>query len=106
MNALLRSVKDTLVPSGTAVLWWLGQMGLLIKVGDTVLCVDYYASDSPSRQIPPVIAAGEMTGITAFPCALYTESAPSHGAVSAAGSGSTGLLPGISRRVKKSLNEE
>ena len=66
MNAFLQSVRETPAPQGTAVLWWLGQMGLLIKMGDTVLCVDYYASESTDRQTPPPIPADEVAGIDAF----------------------------------------
>ena len=66
MNHLMKSVTDTPAPYGTAVLWWLGQMGLLIKMEDTLLCVDYYASPAPDRQIPPPVPAEEMTGVTAF----------------------------------------
>ena len=51
MNGFLRSVQDQEVPSGSAVLWWLGQMGLLIKMGSTVLCVDYFASETAERQV-------------------------------------------------------
>ena len=57
MNALMQSVRETPAPPGTAVLWWLGQMGLLVKLGGTVLCVDYYASLSPDRRTPPPIPA-------------------------------------------------
>ncbi len=66
MNALMQSVRETPAPPGTAVLWWLGQMGLLVKLGGTVLCVDYYASASPDRRTPPPIPAEEMAGVDAF----------------------------------------
>ncbi len=66
MNAFLKTVRETPAPFGTAVLWRLGQMGLLIKMGDAVLCIDYYASEDLPRQFPPPVPAGEMTGITAF----------------------------------------
>ena len=41
-------------------------MGLLIKLGKTVLCVDYYASDSPDRRVPPPVPVNELTGIDIF----------------------------------------
>ena len=66
MNRFLQEVQNLKVPAGSAVLWWLGQMGLMIKAGDTVLCVDYFATDLPDRNVPPPIPAGEMTGIHAF----------------------------------------
>ena len=66
MNAFLRSVLDTPAPFGSACLWWLGQMGLLVKMGDTLLCVDYYASPLAERQTPAPVPAKEMTGVAAF----------------------------------------
>ena len=57
---------DQPVPYGSAVMWWLGQMGLLVKMGETLLCVDYFATVIPERQVPPPIPAGELTGIDAF----------------------------------------
>ncbi len=66
MNAFLKAARETPAPFGTCVLWRLGQMGLLIKMGDDLLCVDYYASRDPSRLFPPPVPAGEVMGITAF----------------------------------------
>ena len=66
MNEFFSSVRSTPAPFGTAVLWWLGQMGLLIKMGETVLCVDYFASPLAGRQVPPPVPAEEVEGITAF----------------------------------------
>lgn len=66
MNEILASVKKTETPFGTAMVWWLGQMGLMIKLGDTVLCADYFASETPGRRIAPPIPAEEMDGIDLF----------------------------------------
>ena len=66
MNAFMQAVKETPAPRGTAVLWWLGQMGLLVKMGGTVLCVDYYATPAPNRQVPPPVPMEEVTGVSAF----------------------------------------
>ena len=63
MNDFLQSVQNLALPHGAASLWWLGQMGLLIKIGNTVLCVDYYASERSGRQVPPPIPAEELTGV-------------------------------------------
>ena len=51
---------------GTVALWWLGQMGLIVKSGHTTLCIDYYASPDASRQTQPPVPADELTGIDAF----------------------------------------
>ncbi|MBQ8072398.1 MAG: MBL fold metallo-hydrolase [Clostridia bacterium] len=63
MNTFLSSVLRLSVPYGTAFLWWLGQMGLLMKIGNTVLCVDYFASERQDRQVPPPIPAEELSGV-------------------------------------------
>ena len=54
------------VPDGSAKLWWLGQMGLLVKMGDAVLCIDYFASGLPERQVQPPIPMAEMEGVDLF----------------------------------------
>lgn len=66
MNDFLQSVLNTPAPYGTAVLWRLGQMGLLVKMGDAVLCVDCYAAENPDRLVPPPFPAEEAAGVTAF----------------------------------------
>ena len=66
MNPFLQSVRNTPCPEGTAVLWWLGQMGLLVKMGDTVLSVDYFASPGYGRQVPPPVPADEVSDIDIF----------------------------------------
>lgn len=52
--------------NGAVTIQWLGQMGLLIKKGDTTLCVDYYASYDDTRQTAVPIPVEGLTGITAF----------------------------------------
>lgn len=52
--------------SGTAELTWLGQMGFLIKMGDTTICVDYFATPTEDRLIAPPVKADELVGIDAF----------------------------------------
>ena len=47
-------------------LFWLGQMGLLIKCGDQSVCVDYFASPVDGRLVPPPVPASELKGISAF----------------------------------------
>ena len=66
MNRLIREIREEKVPGGAATLRWLGQMGLLVKMGNTVLCIDFFASDVPGRQVPPPIPAEEMEGVDIF----------------------------------------
>ena len=57
---------DQFYGTGSAALWWLGQMGLMVKVGNTVLCIDYYASPDALRQTDPPVPPNELTGIDVF----------------------------------------
>ncbi|MBQ4436474.1 MAG: MBL fold metallo-hydrolase [Clostridia bacterium] len=66
MNRLLNTVYTTPTPFGTAALWWLGQMGLIVKAGNTVVCIDYYAAPEPRRQTKPPIPAEELEGMNAI----------------------------------------
>lgn len=52
--------------SGTVALWWLGQMGLLVKAGNTTICIDYFATLFDGRQTAPPIAAEELSGVDVF----------------------------------------
>ena len=45
---------------------WLGQMGLKIRVNDTTVFVDYFATDFPERQTPVPIPVGAVKGVDAF----------------------------------------
>jgi len=65
-NRFLQSVRETPAPYGTAVLWWMGQMGLWIRIGETVLSIDYFASDRPDRQVPPPVPAEAVSGVDVF----------------------------------------
>ena len=66
MHELMKKVQETSVREGQAVLWWLGQMGLLVKIGRTVVCIDCFAEPSGDRRVPPLVPAEEMQGIDAF----------------------------------------
>ena len=66
MNRTIEEIMNQKVPEGSAVLWWLGQMGLLVKMGKTVLCIDYFASILPERQVAPPIPAEALAGVDIF----------------------------------------
>ena len=66
VGTLMQRFREQSNPGGEAALLWLGQMGLLIRIGKTVLCVDYYASDAENRRVPPPIPAEEMGGVDLF----------------------------------------
>lgn len=66
MNTNLKTILDSSAASGSACLFWLGQMGLVIKMGDTTVAIDYFASITPERQVKPPIPAEETEHIDAF----------------------------------------
>ncbi len=66
MNCLIEQIAGARLRKGTAMLWWLGQMGLMVRLGDMLLCVDYYAQESNRRQTPPPVPAGEVARVDAF----------------------------------------
>ena len=51
------------IPEGCAHLWWMGQMGFMMKFGNTMLSLDYFASPREDRQVPPPIPAREVSGL-------------------------------------------
>ncbi|MCR4587665.1 MAG: MBL fold metallo-hydrolase [Lachnospiraceae bacterium] len=63
MNPILSSIREKETPYGSASMWWLGQMGLLIKMGTTLLSIDYYASPLETRRTPPPIPMDELTDV-------------------------------------------
>ena len=65
-TSFLQMIRETTVPEGSAAAWWLGQMGFFIKMGNTVLSIDYYAFPRADRQVPPPVPAKELTGIDLF----------------------------------------
>ena len=66
MNSVMKEILGTKTPYGSGAIWWMGQMGLLVKLGETVLSVDYFASPGYGRQVEPPIPAEEVTGVHLF----------------------------------------
>ena len=50
----------------TVELTWLGQMGLLIKIKDTTICIDYFATPLEDRLVAPPIKSEDLKGVDAF----------------------------------------
>ena len=57
-TAMLEEIKKSVPPKGKAYLWWLGQMGLVIKAGKTTALIDGFLTERPDRLIPPAFYAG------------------------------------------------
>lgn len=59
-TALLDEINQVEAAAGTAKLWWLGQMGFVIKLSQTILYVDAFLSGGPARSAPPPLLAGQI----------------------------------------------
>lgn len=57
---------DNLYEDHGIEIYWLGQMGLMVKTENTSFCIDYFASPRDSRQTPAPIPADELKGIDLF----------------------------------------
>jgi len=61
------------VPNGAAALWWLGQLGFVLKLGATVVCIDPFLSPHPKRQVPPVLDPAELADVSVI-CGTHDHS--------------------------------
>ncbi len=59
--ALIQNIDACRLRPGQCALWWLGQHGFAIKLGDTVLYIDAFLSKLPGRQVPPLLEPGQVT---------------------------------------------
>ena len=62
----LESFSAQPLPAGQINLWWMGQMGFILKAKSTTVSIDYFATPREDRQVPPLIPAAELQGIDAF----------------------------------------
>lgn len=58
--ALINEIQNAEVAYGHCTIWWLGQQSWALKLGKTVLYLDPFLSDHPSRQIPPAFKPEEV----------------------------------------------
>lgn len=47
-------------------IWWLGQMGYVLKSGTATLCIDLFLSEHPRRAVPPLLKPDQITNATLF----------------------------------------
>ncbi|AZN41339.1 MBL fold metallo-hydrolase [Paenibacillus albus] len=52
-EALIQEINETRVPYGMLAIWFLGQVSVVIKGGDTIVYVDPYLADSSYRRFQP-----------------------------------------------------
>lgn len=60
--ALVADIAQPLAPDERAAFWWMGQHTFIVKIGKTVLFIDPFLADWPSRQTPPLLTMDETEG--------------------------------------------
>ncbi len=60
-QALIDDTNACEVPAGHCALWWLGQHGFIVKLGQAICYLDAYLSPHPSRQVAPLLDASQVT---------------------------------------------
>lgn len=57
---LINEVNNCTLEKATISFWWLGQLGYIIKMGETVIYLDAFLSEFPGRNIPPLLKPEEI----------------------------------------------
>ncbi|MGH4117766.1 MBL fold metallo-hydrolase [Clostridium sp.] len=57
---LIEEINNCVLQKGNIAFWWLGQMGYIVKLGETVIYLDAFLSDHPGRNIPPLLGEQEV----------------------------------------------
>lgn len=65
-KALIVEIDATAVGKGQCALWWLGQHGFAVKLGQTVLYIDAYLSQNWARNVRPLLLPSEVTNADAI----------------------------------------
>jgi L-ascorbate 6-phosphate lactonase len=62
---MVTEIKETRVPFGMLAIWFLGQCGVVIKGGDTIVYIDPYLSPASYRAFEPPLTAEQMSSTNA-----------------------------------------
>lgn len=57
---LINDIDNCILESGNIAFWWIGQLGYVLKIGETVAYIDAFLSDLPNRNIPPLLKPEEI----------------------------------------------
>ncbi|HJN15297.1 MAG TPA: MBL fold metallo-hydrolase [Armatimonadota bacterium] len=61
---LLADINATETMHGKAAFWWLGQHGFVVKAGETVIYIDPYFAENPTRQTRSPLSPEAVTNAT------------------------------------------
>lgn len=56
---LINDIRACTVPAGGCALWWLGQHGFIVKLGDTVVYLDVFLSPHHGRLVEPLLTPAQ-----------------------------------------------
>ena len=59
-NDLIAEINQCELEKGSIAFWWLGQLGLAVKLGKIVIYLDPFLSDYPGRRIPTLLQPEEI----------------------------------------------
>jgi L-ascorbate 6-phosphate lactonase len=65
-TVLIKDIDNCKLKHGQLAFWWLGQLGYVVKSGNTVIYLDAFLSASASRNIPPMIRPEEVVNADFF----------------------------------------
>jgi L-ascorbate metabolism protein UlaG (beta-lactamase superfamily) len=57
---LISEINQSVIEKESLAFWWLGQLGLAVKLGKTVIYLDPFLSDYPGRRIPGLLQPEEI----------------------------------------------
>jgi len=63
---LIQDIDNCKLKHGQLAFWWLGQLGFVVKAGNTVIYIDAYLSPGKSRNIAPMIIPEEVVNADFF----------------------------------------
>ncbi len=71
MRDIAAEIRTTVVPPGAVAIWWLGQLGFVVKGQRRTLAFDLYLSDYPgnvTRTYPPLVRPAKLGGLDLVFC--------------------------------------
>ncbi|MGH4051668.1 MAG: MBL fold metallo-hydrolase [Clostridium sp.] len=57
---LIEEINSCDLEKGDMAFWWLGQMGYVVKLGETVIYLDAFLAEHSERNIPPLLKPDEV----------------------------------------------
>jgi L-ascorbate metabolism protein UlaG (beta-lactamase superfamily) len=59
-KALLNNIRACSLREGECAIWWMGQAGVIVKLGRAVIGIDLFLSAHPRRRVQPLLTPNEI----------------------------------------------